>query len=187
MIGYGSILSRHSREKFSGMTGAAQKVAVPGWRRAWSVRYRDEGATYLGLVEDAHSRLQAVLVPVEIDPDMRHRERGYRWEEVPAAGLIGPDLPPGRFWIVVNHAHEIADPDHPIPQSYVDTCLIGAFQTGGESMLRDFIAGTDHWDTPWRNDRATPVYPRRTPLTPDEIALIDDSLSASGVLKHRWA
>ncbi|MBR9824251.1 MAG: hypothetical protein GYB36_00430 [Alphaproteobacteria bacterium] len=185
MIGYGSILSRHSRETYSNMTGAALKVALPGWRRAWSVRYRDEGATYLGLVEDTASELHAVLVPVEINPDMRHRERGYDWIEIAPERLGGSDLPQGRFWIVVNRDHLPADADHPIPQSYVDTCLIGAFETGGEGMLRDFIYRTDHWDTHWRDDRHAPVYPRRTPLSDQEREMIDDHLHAAGVLKHR--
>ena len=185
MIGYGSILSRHSREVFSGMTGPAVAVELPGWRRAWSVRYRDEGATYLGLVADEAARLQAVAVPVEINPDMRHRERGYRWEEVSPERLQADTLPTGRFWIVVNTAHEPADHAHPIPQSYVDTCLIGAFETGGEAMVRDFISRTDHWDRPWRDDRAAPVYPRLAPLSADQRALVDDHLDAAGVLKHR--
>lgn len=185
MIGYGSILSRHSRETYSDMTGPAVKIALPGWRRAWSVRYRDEGATYLGLVEDRANELHAVLVPVEINPDMRHRERGYEWREVHAHTVSGPQLPEGRYWIVVNHHHLPADADHPIPQSYVDTCLIGAFETGGEAMLRDFITRTDHWDTHWKDDRDTPVYPRLTPLTKHQREMIDDHLNQAGVLKHR--
>lgn len=185
MIGYGSILSRHSRETYSGMTGPALKVALPGWRRAWSVRYRDEAATYLGLVEDARSILDVVLVPVDINPEMRHRERGYVWTPVERSSLGAADLPDGRFWIVVNTEHETADADHPVPQSYVDTCLIGAFETGGEGMLRAFIDGTDHWDQAWANDRERPVYPRLTPLGKDQREMIDDHLEAAGVLKYR--
>lgn len=185
MIGYGSILSRHSRETYSGMTGPAQHVALPGWRRAWSVRYRDEAATYLGLVEDATSTLDAVLVPVEINPQMRHRERGYVWTPVERSTLGTSDLPEGKFWIVVNTEHETADADHPVPQSYVDTCLMGAFETGGEAMLRAFIEGTDHWDQAWTNDRTRPVYPRLTPLSADQRKMIDDHLHDAGVLKFR--
>lgn len=186
MIGYGSILSRHSRETYSDMTGPALKVALPGWRRAWSVRYRDEAATYLGLVEDVTSTLDAVLVPVEINPDMRHRERGYVWTPVERSSLdAASNLPDGNFWIVVNTEHETADQDHPVPQSYVDTCLIGAFETGGEAMLRAFIDGTDHWDQAWRDDRARPVYPRLTPLSIEQREMIDDHLNHAGVLKYR--
>lgn len=185
MIGYGSILSRHSRETHSGMTGPALKVALPGWRRAWSVRYRDEAATYLGLVEDAHSILDAVLVPVDINPEMRHRERGYVWTPVERSSLGTADVPDGRFWIVVNTEHETADAAHPVPQSYVDTCLIGAFETGGETMLRAFINGTDHWDQAWANDREHPVYPRLTPLDRHQRTMIDDHLQDAGVLKFR--
>ncbi|WP_300527285.1 hypothetical protein [Maricaulis sp.] len=185
MIGYGSILSRESRQR-SGLTGVAHKVDLLGWRRAWSVRYRDEAATYLGLVADETARLHAVLVPVEINPHMRHRERGYSWTEVDGSRLhVEGDLPEGRFWIVVNHAHEPADADHPIPQTYVDTCLIGALETGGEAMLRDFIAMTDHWDTHWVDDRFEPVYPRRAPLDKASHTLIDDHLNDAGVLRHR--
>jgi len=192
MIGYGSLLSGYSRRTYSGIETIVRPVVATGWRRGWTVRYGDEAATYAGVRPATGHPLHAALVPTAITPELRHRERGYVFTELDPASVrpAGDDqsaLPEGRYWIVVNREQVRADDDHPIPQSYVDTCLAGCLETGGEARARAFIHATELWDSPWVNDRDSdsPLYPRLTPLDEDGRAAIDRLLAESGVLKFR--
>ncbi|WP_297736702.1 hypothetical protein [uncultured Maricaulis sp.] len=192
MIGYGSLLSSYSRRTYSGIETPVRPIVATGWRRGWTVRYGDEAATYAGVRHAAGHHLHAALVPTEITPELRHRERGYVFTEVDPASVYPDDaddtpLPPGRYWIVVNRSQVRADADHPIPQTYVDTCLSGCLETGGEARARAFIQATELWDSPWIDDRdrANPLYPRRTPLSHDDRARVDALLDGCGVLKYR--
>ena len=194
VVGYGSLLSSYSRTTYSGLTEPAMPVVALGWRRGWTVRYTDEAATYAGVRPAPGHMLDAALVPTEITDELRHRERGYVFTEL-APDIVRPadprhgELPEGRFWIVVNREQVRADTSHPIPQTYVDTCLVGCLETGGEARARAFIRNTELWDAHWIDDRdsASPVYPRLTPATPDQRATIDRLLAGEGVLKHRRA
>jgi hypothetical protein len=192
MVGYGSLLSTYSRTTYSGITTDALPVIAEGWKRGWTVRYSDERATYAGVRPVRHAHLHAALVPTEITDALRHRERGYVFTQIDPASVHhadgrGTPLPEGRYWIVVNREQVSADPHHPIPQSYVDTCLVGCLETGGEARARAFIRTTELWDAPWIDDRAeeTPLYPRLTPPTPEQRDQIDALLAAEGILKFR--
>lgn len=194
VVGYGSLLSSYSRTTYSGLTEQARPVIALGWRRGWTVRYTDEAATYAGVRAAPGHALDAALVPTEITDALRHRERGYVFTELPRETVLPADpehgaLPDGRYWIVVNREQVRADAGHPIPQSYVDTCLVGCLETGGEARARAFIRNTELWDAPWVDDRdsASPLYPRRTPATADQREAIDRLLASEGVLRHRSA
>jgi hypothetical protein len=192
IIGYGSLLSAYSRQVYSGIHAEIQAVVAEGWKRGWTVRFRDEAATYAGVRRAPGAHLAAALIPIEMTEDLRHRERGYVFEPVDPADLYAPSgsrlhRPDGRFWIVVNREQVRADDTHPIPQSYVDTCLIGCLETGGEEMARDFIRDTELWDGHWIDDRdiAAPLYPRRAQLSLSQRAQIDHLLQAELVLGFR--
>lgn len=190
ILGYGSLLSDYSRRTYSGLTEPTRPAIVSGWRRGWSTRYRDEAATYAGVRADADAHLQAALVPATVTDELRHRERGYAFTPVSPDDIETDGvLPEGQFWIVVNHEQVQADPAHPIPQTYVDTCLIGCLETGGEDLARDFLRSTEFWVESWIDDRdhASPLYPR---LTPADTALrrrIDRLLEDAGLLELRQA
>ena len=190
ILGYGSLLSDYSRRTYSGLTEATLPALVEGWRRGWSTRYRDEAATYAGVREDAGAALQAALVPATVTDELRHRERGYAFTPVdPGRIHVEGDLPTGRFWIVVNHEQVQADPHHPIPQTYVDTCMIGCLETGGEDLARDFVRSTEFWNEAWVDDRdqTSPLYPRLTPAEDDVRLTIDRLLAEAGILDLRQA
>jgi hypothetical protein len=190
IIGYGSLLSAYSRQTFSNIHQPAIPVTAHGWRRGWTTRYGDESATYVGVRPDPEAALIAALLPTEITADLRHRERGYDFIEVSRSTLspvMNHSIPFGRFWIVVNREDYQAKAKHPIPQTYVDTCLLGCMELGGESMMRAFIAQTEHWNGHWVNDRdwEQPLYPRRAPLTIDQAAHIDLVLKQEKVVRLR--
>ena len=192
VVGYGSLLSAYSRATYSGIDDPAIPVIAHGWRRGWTVRYPDEAATYAGVRPAPGHRLDAALVPTEITDALRHRERGYVFTQLdPASVVPAPGtqaaLPDGRYWIVVNREQVRADRAHPIPQSYVDTCLIGCLETGGEARARAFVRSTELWDAAWIDDRdaRSPLYPRLTPASAEMRDRIDHILESEGVLRHR--
>jgi len=192
ILGYGSLLSAYSRQTYSGLNDDAIPVIATGWRRKWTVRYPDEGATYLGVGPSESHSLEAALIPAQVTPELKHRERGYDFIELDPENLrpLGTDrtrLPEARFWIVVNQEHLKAEVHCPIPQTYVDTCLVGCLETGGMNMLQHFIQTTELWDAHWVNDRnrARPIYPRHTPVCPKQIQIIDDALEAENLLSFR--
>ncbi|MDG1418729.1 MAG: hypothetical protein P8P99_13085, partial [Maricaulis sp.] len=192
IVGYGSLLNRYSRETYSALTDPVIPVIAHGWRRGWTVRYGDEGATYCGVRAVAGARLVAALVPAEVTPQLRHRERGYVFTEVTRSSLRAIDahsgpLPEARFWIVVNRQQVLADARHPVPQSYIDTCLLGCLEIGGEAMALAFIRDTELWDGHWLNDRRhnPTLYPRHAPLVAGDAERLDALLHQTDALRHR--
>ncbi|MGK0265884.1 MAG: hypothetical protein ACI82N_000126 [Maricaulis sp.] len=188
IIGYGSLLSTYSRQTYSNLHTPVYPVMVAGWQRGWTTRYGDEAATYLGVRHAAGISLSAALVPTRITDELRHRERGYDFTPVErdAVQLLRADeieLDTARFWIVVNREQKRADESHPIPQSYIDTCLIGCLESGGDAMARHFIESTEAWDSHRIDDRdwPTPLYPRGTPANPAQREVIDGLLRAAGI------
>jgi len=71
---------------------------------------------------------------------------------------------------------EYQDKDHPILLSYVDAVLQGYLREFGEAGAERFCATTEGWNTPVRNDRSNPVYPRAQKLSAAEQAFVDDML-----------
>lgn len=190
LIGYGSLLSAYSRQTYSNLHAPVIPVMVTGWQRGWTTRYGDEVATYLGVRPAANASVSAALVPTQITDELRHRERGYDFAPVDRDTihlLYENSNPTGldsaRFWIVVNRQQNHADKTHPIPQSYIDTCLLGCLETGGRKMAEHFIQSTERWDGHRVNDRdwPTPLYPRGTPSNPAQRDEIDALLLAAGV------
>lgn len=180
IIGYGSLLSAYSRQTYSNVHTPVIPVMVTGWQRGWTTRYGDEAATYLGVRPAENAMLSAALVPTLITEELRHRERGYAFAPVERDTIKlmqdgAMELDTARFWIVVNREQLRADESHPIPQSYIDTCLIGCLETGGDEMARHFIESTEAWDSHRINDRdwPKPLYPRGTPASPAQRAEID--------------
>ena len=190
LIGYGSLLSAYSRQTYSNLHTPVIPVMVTGWQRGWTTRYGDEVATYLGVRPAEGVTLSAALVPTQITDELRHRERGYDFTPVErdAIRLLRPgaaesELEAARFWIIVNREQIHADETHPIPQSYIDTCLLGCLETGGREMAEHFIDSTERWDGHRVNDRdwPTPLYPRGTPSSATQRAEIDALLRGAGI------
>jgi len=196
ILGYGSLLNRYSREYHSKIFTDVQRVVVHGWSRSWCAVYPDEGATYAGAYQSCNSSLDAVLIPTEINDGIRERERNYRFVELAqndfdyyAEANSTDNLSEGgaRYWIC-----EIVEPrkssrENPLPQSYVDTCLLGSIEAGGMEAAQRFIEQTSAWDGYWQNDRhiAAPIYPRHAPTGPKDWSLIDNVLEQAGVIQHR--
>ena len=189
VIGYGSLMQDESRKRTSPNAGPAQPVEVSGFRRGWFAKGAAVGfsTTYLGVVPDADSHLNAVAYRIDLAELQAtdRRETSYCRKKVPldhvrakAAASIG--APDAEAWIYVNTPGAVATPSaqFPIVQSYVDIFLSGCFEQEERFELQGFarecLATTADWSVHWVNDR---IYPRRPFIHQPRSGQIDRLLS----------
>lgn len=189
IIGYGSLMQDESRKRTSPQAGPAQPVEVSGYRRGWIAQGSPVGlsTTFLGVVEDRQSRINAVIYSV--DPGelaaTDRREAQYCRQSVPAAdvatlGTAGLSISNGQAWIYVSASESIATPSarFPIVQSYVDIFVSGCLEQEQRFSLKDFalqcLQTTDNWSDHWVNDRQ---YPRRPFIHQPKAGQIDAMLA----------
>lgn len=173
VIGYGSLMQDGSRYRTAPHAGPAEAVTVTGYQRGWYARSKGAslGTTYLGVVPDVASSLNAVMYQISTSElaATDRRERTYcRVAVAPAAvKLLAPEAPPiakAQIWIYEVAAGEAAavDEEHPIAQSYVDLFVGGCLEQEERLKLRGFsmqcVRTTYGWSAHWVNDR---LYPRR--------------------------
>ncbi|MBQ4828881.1 gamma-glutamylcyclotransferase [Alteromonas sp. MMG017] len=193
VLGYGSLLSRDSRERHSGIYTQGLPVRVSGFKRAWVTRSLQEKQTYVGAVADKTSQLNAQLIPAEVNPSLRAREKNYRFVEVPVSAIehvssslcnqssftpaLREALSQHQLWLCETLLCHHASTDFPVSQSYIDTCLVGCLEHGGVSEANAFIEHTHGWEHPRINDRANPIYPRAAAISKQHLAQIDTLLN----------
>ena len=179
VVGYGSLLSKDSRERFSNIHTTSLPVTVQGFERAWVTRSIQEKQTYVGAVTKSSSQLNAQLIPTDINPSLKEREKDYRFVKVNLQDIAfvneGLDnlclsydaLEQLSFWICETLDCVPPSLDFPVNQSYVDTCLSGCLEHGGVEEAKAFFATTQLWEHPRSNDRKNPQYPRAAKVSRD--------------------
>ncbi len=172
-FGYGSLVNRATHAYPD-----ARRATLSGWRRAW-VRSPGRETVFLTGVPAPGHRISGLIarVPGADWTTLDLRETGYA--RVPAQGAVAHDLHPDTDVAVyaVQPADMLTSGDHVILLSYLDVVVQGFLREFGADGVADFFATTDNWDTPIRDDRAAPLYPRHQVLHPDERALVDRHLS----------
>lgn len=167
VIAYGSLMQAAWRERAAPRAGVAEPVIVSGYQRGWYTRSKGTRfrTTYLGVVPDAASSLNAVMYPMDAGDVAAtdRRERLYcRAEVLPEAiKRLGPARMPekAQIWIYEIPAGEAtaADEEHPIDQSSVNAFLGGCLEQEERYHLRDFavqcVRTTSGWSAHWINDR----------------------------------
>lgn len=189
VLGYGSLLSKDSRERYSNIFTPGIPVTVSGFERAWVTRSLYEKQTYVGAVANAHSKLNGQLIPTKINPALQEREKDYRFVEVSPKALhfhlhqnkgsaaLNDVLSQFTFWICETLDCAKANDAYPVHQTYIDTCLSGCLEHGGIEEAERFIAHTSLWEHPRVNDRADPKYPRAAAVSTEHLEHIDRLLS----------
>jgi len=188
VLGYGSLLSKDSRERFSQIHTLGIPVRVEGFQRAWVTRSLAESQTYVGAMVDATSQLTAQLIPTHINPQLREREKDYQFVQVPhhaisfssddAGDLARGALEKHTYWLCETLVCEPATPQYPVNQTYIDTCLSGCLEHGGVKEAKAFIEHTSFWHHPRVNDRNAVKYPRAAQISHDMQNEIDALLTA---------
>lgn len=191
VLGYGSLLSKNSRERYSNIYTQGIPVTVSGFERAWVTRSLHEKQTYVGAISNAHSQLNAQLIPTQINPALQEREKDYQFVAVNPQDLnfhlhqgdatpsLEERLSAFTFWICETLDCEPASEEYPVHQTYIDTCMAGCLEHGGKEEAERFVAQTSLWDHPRVNDRANPKYPRAALIKSDISNNIDKLLANS--------
>ena len=196
IFGYGSLIEDESRQRTTPSARDAWPAKVRGIRRGWWARGAASGltTTYLGAIADPKAKCNGVIYKVsaeELAATDRRESAGYQRCRIDTANikmLDGSAAPPeGVVWAYVNliPKHKLKDnlatPQFPIVQSYVDICIHGCLEVEGKyptaaGFTKDFIATTDEWSRYWVNDR---LYPRRPFIFQPAAGQIDDALQSA--------
>ena len=171
MLGYGSLMNADSRQRFSAIEQPGLLATVKGFERAWVTRSEQEKLTYVGALANPDGWLNAQMIPTSISPALAKREQDYQFFAVPGSAVtlnaddkvnayLQQALSDMSLWICQTLEQHPASADFPIAQTYIDTCLAGCLEQGGETQARAFIDSTRLWSTHIQRDRTAPVYPR---------------------------
>ncbi|TLP43371.1 gamma-glutamylcyclotransferase [Cohaesibacter sp. CAU 1516] len=189
-FGYGSLVNDDTRNAESfGFAGR-----LKGYRRRWSIwsasaerrAFGFGGVAALSVTANAQSLCDGLLIFDRKDhlPKVDEREAMYDRVKLDLCNFSSKEnLPAGiDCYIYVGHTPhtEVADPDYPILQSYVDAVMQGFLHKFGEEGVARFVAETDGWQTPIVQDRDRPFYPRSVTLSLEEEELIDHYVKLSG-------
>ncbi|WP_414829735.1 gamma-glutamylcyclotransferase [Alteromonas sp. H39] len=189
VLGYGSLMNTDSRQRFSAIPHDGIPVMVNGFSRAWLTRSEAEKQTYVGAVPDSNAKLNAQLLPSKMDPSLAEREKDYQFVSVSTADLefnlsreaselLLPWLETRSLWICETLLQQPADNDFPVSQTYIDTCMAGCIEHGGEEEAVKFLKNTALWQHPRNFDRDNPVYPRAGRVPKSVCARIDALMEA---------
>jgi hypothetical protein len=181
VAGYGSLLSSSSRELHSDLFVPALPVFVEGWQRGWLTRAYHESQTYVGAIPNSDAKLNAQLIPLEINPALQTREKDYRFSTVNLHQLKLPQalsenqvlldvLQNTPIYICETLDVKEADAEHPVNFSYIATCLAGAQESCEIEGITDFISHTSHWHKAHINmDLEGAQYPRAAKLSQKQL------------------
>lgn len=172
LIGYGSLIETKSRLRTNPQARRAFPLELSGYERIWGLHAGHYKGTFLTLINNPKSHLNAVYYPVST-ADIKAadwRESYYCRKRVKRQNirfLSANKLPAHAvLWVYEQKPGQVKLPNatYPIPQSYVDIFVSGCLQIQSKYHLKDFarqcIATTQGWPgkRSWVNDR---VYPRR--------------------------
>jgi len=195
IIGYGSLLSHDSRKRFSNLDISPVHVKLHGWQREWQVNSPAENQTYVGVQPNEKATLNAALIPTtSIDTKLQQREKDYEFVQVAKEQIEFLSQMPNnnlarlnesKLWICRPKSNDTPNKSFPVNQSYVDTCLAGALESGLDGYAEEFIHTTVGWHHHWVNDRHRPKYPRAAAICTATLSQIDMLLDKCKILHHR--
>lgn len=163
-FGYGSLVNRQTHDY-----PAATRMTITGWRRVWR-------ATPINPV----SFLTGEPAPGSTIDGLSAEVPGGDWAalDLRESGYLRAPLPEGpQIYHIPADLHGSPDDARPILLSYLDVVVQGFLREFGEEGVTRFFDTTAGWQTPIRDDRAAPVYPRAQSLTRSETSLVDAQLA----------
>ncbi len=188
IIGYGSLMQTESKNQTYPNTGRITPIILSGFKRGWFARGTPIGfsTTFLGVVEDMKSQLNAVIFKVPSAAAVTHYdEREKVYCRIPVSSdaieiLNHKPKPQGQVWMYISQMGSSAvnaSNHYPIVQSYVDIFLSGCLDIENQYHLKNFanncIDSTSGWSKYWVNDR---IYPRRPFVYQPKAEQIDELL-----------
>ena len=162
IFGYGSLISRESREK-TGNTGRAIPVKIKGLKRFWGLVVPEAKLTALGVIPDKKSQCNGAIFSVSENDLFKFdkREIGYNRIKIKQEDIIfsNNEKIEGIVWVYVMKEEGVPNKQNPIVQSYVDVIIDGCIEYD-LSFVKEFIITTHGWDSNWIDDRISPRYVR---------------------------
>ncbi|MBO6882126.1 MAG: gamma-glutamylcyclotransferase [Marivita sp.] len=172
-FGYGSLVNRNTHS-FTPIHASQ----IAGWRRIWQ-RAPNRPAAFLSVIVDSDSVIDGVIAPVPNHDWVALDAREFSYARLAVTDAVrhaATDVRDISIYAIPPGDAAPPDKDHPILLSYVDAVLQGYLREFGEAGAERFCTTTEGWDTPVRNDRADPIYPRAQRLTQLEQTFVDDML-----------
>ena len=172
-FGYGSLVNRATHG-----FAPIHPSRITGWRRVWH-RAPARPVAFLSVYRDAACDIEGVIAPVPGDDWQALDAREFSYDRVRVTDTVSHAVDTVRdisIYTIPPEKAALPDQEHPILLSYIDAVLQGYLREFGEPGALRFIQTTDGWNTPVRDDRAMPVYPRAQNLTPSERGFVDDML-----------
>lgn len=176
-FGYGSLVNRQTHVYIG-----THRARLVGWRRAW-VRTEGRDLAFLSVRPDPNTTIEGLIAEVP-DGDwaaLDAREYGYARLLSGTAVEVALDPRPNISHYSVPGESQISQGPHGILLSYLDVVVQGYLREYGAAGVARFFDTTDGWDTPVRDDRVDPLYPRAQQLSAQEMALVDQHLALRGV------
>jgi len=182
IFGYGSLVNERTRRTKK----QRLYVELDGWRRNWGHRVVAQGIeiSSLTISPSDQDSIQGVITAETVCTlaEIDKRETHYKREEVEDDVILLSKAPArlslnNKIYIYVS---KNLDPDErfherrPILQSYLDCILDGYYRHFGPEGAARFIATTDGWERPIKNDRSNPLYPRALQYSQKTIKLFDE-------------
>ncbi len=167
-FGYGSLVNLATHDYVD-----PRPATLYGWRRVWrKTTLRD--AAFLSVERDPDSHIDGVIATVRGGSwaALDAREAAYAKVDVTAA--LGAAHTTVVYRVIDSLTTERGG--H-ILLSYLDVVVQGLLRMHGPQGVARFFASTHGWDTPVRDDRAAPQYPRSQTLRAAEVALVDACLA----------
>ena len=129
------------------------------------------------------------MVKTTIDESLREREQNYRFAPISLEDLrfdqqqgLELSLENSRFWVCETLNIQKADDEFPVNQSYVNTCLIGAYEQNGNQGIQEFISSTHAWPKKGiQNDTDCPLYLRASLISETDKMVFEQCLKKATI------
>ena len=187
IIGYGSLLKKTSLNRTLPQVEKIEPVTLHNYLRSWNANENVTATlstTYLGIQRKMDSRMNAIIFEIEKEFLSTLDKREFLYERVKVdykdieffSSSFDIDSI-DEVWIYITKEPHAPSKKSPIIQSYVDTCLSGAFEIEEKFKIvdfaKDFILTTQNWSNFWVNDR---IYPRAPHIYQPDAYRIDSLL-----------
>jgi len=184
VVGYGSHMSKQSRDTHSNIRSLPLPVIVNGWERAWVTKSSDEKQTYVGAYQNNASCFNGHAFYTNIDEKLLQREQDYRFSKLKLDQLdFGSVISTSMLEVLSNCTVYVCETlerkkpsrEFPVNASYIDTCLKGCLDVGGVEEVKRFISTTKYWPDVFKiDDRLKPKYPRAAETCMSECEKFDE-------------
>lgn len=173
IIGYGSLLKKSSLNRTLPQVETIEPIHLHNYKRSWNANEDMTptlATTYLGISKESGSKFNAIIFELENSFLDVLDKREFLYDRV-AVDSVDIEFIKSNFdlkkedkiWIYLTVNPKKPSSKSPIIQSYVDTCISGAYEIERdfniEDFAKDFVTSTDNWSKYWVNDRIHPRAP----------------------------